>query len=157
MFCFSTLLNFAASITKLYRECRAWSVAWSQIIQHKHSEWGPLQTSMSLHNSLDSPLKDLHQEPPCLFSLFLLHTLFILHTPAFVKYDGKPGGVTLTCTSSSTAEMTDHLGAFICAIKALTLFLSLPVLSFRCVWCDASGLAQGTQLQYNVDTKNQAQ
>lgn len=42
---------------------------------------------------------------------------------------------------------------FIHAIKGLNLLFCLSVLSPRCVWCDASGLAQGTQLQNNVDTE----
>lgn len=36
-------------------------------------------------------------------------------------------------------------------IKELTHLLS--VLCFRFVWCGASWLARGTQIQYNVETK----
>lgn len=42
---------------------------------------------------------------------------------------------------------------FIHAIKGLNLLFCRSVLSLRCVWCDASGLAQGTRLQNNVDTE----
>lgn len=127
---------------------------WSQIFKHKHTQnrRGPLSANTSLHISLDALLMIYNSS----LSLLLLHTVLILHTSAFPNKTRSNLRAVLPQIKQKLPIISElHLYVqlhFIHAIKALTLFL-LSILSLRCVWCDASGLAQGTQLQYDVDTK----
>lgn len=92
---------------------------------------GQRTTSKSIPTQLIRP-----QEPPFLRSLLLLHILYSLYAYVFTNM---------------------NFGLFIHAIKSPNLLFCLFVFSPRCVWCDASGLAQGKQLQNNVDTKKEAE